>query len=251
MHLDGSTLALQTINLLVLCWLLRRFLYRPVLAVLDARRRQVADQLAEAAAAHDQAKSERAALEAERHGLSGQRDAILAAAADRADQLVRERLEQAQHQAATLIEEGRRAVVLEQARALADSKAATLDLATRMAGRLLAASPASVRAIVWIDLIEQHMAVLPAEERLALCRQIEDGGLLRVVTADSLPAAVQPTWRLRLGAALGCAVEPEFAVDPALLGGAELFFPAAILRFSWKDALANLRLELEKADAAG
>jgi F-type H+-transporting ATPase subunit b len=251
MHFDWSTLALQTINLLVLCWLLHRFLYRPVLGLLDARRRQVADQLAEAAAAHDQARSERAALEAERSGLPGQRDALLAAAVARADRLVRERLDQAQHQAATLLEEGRRALALEQARALEDSKAATLDLATRIAGRLLAASPASIRAIAWIDLIEQHVAALPGEERLALCRQIEDGGPLRVVTADSLPAAVQPLWRQRLGTALGCAVEPEFAVDPALLGGAELFFPAAILRFSWKDALANLRLELEKADAAG
>ncbi len=251
MHFDWSTLALQTINLLVLCWLLHRFLYRPVLGLLDARRRQVADQLAEAATAQDQARRERAALEAERDGLSGQRDAVLAAAAEKADRLLRERLDQAQRQAATLIEEGRRAIGQEQARALQDSKVATLDLATRIAGRLLAASPASVRAIAWIDLIEQHLAALPAEERLALCRQIQEGGKLRVVTADFLPTAVQPSWQQRLGAALGCAVEPEFAVDPALLGGAELFFPGAILRFSWKDALANLRLELEKADAAG
>ncbi|MEO0035300.1 MAG: synthase, partial [Pseudomonadota bacterium] len=38
MSLDWSSLALQTVNFLVLVWLLQRFLYRPVLAAIDRRR---------------------------------------------------------------------------------------------------------------------------------------------------------------------------------------------------------------------
>lgn len=38
MHLDPWTLALQTINVLVLVWLLAHFLFRPVAAIIAARR---------------------------------------------------------------------------------------------------------------------------------------------------------------------------------------------------------------------
>ncbi len=38
MHFDWSTLILQTIDVLVLLWLLRRFLFRPVVAIIEERR---------------------------------------------------------------------------------------------------------------------------------------------------------------------------------------------------------------------
>jgi len=40
----------------------------------------------------------------------------------------------------------------------------------------------------------------------------------------------------------------SFAVDPALVAGAELRFPVAILHFSWQSALAALRSEVEGHD---
>ena len=47
MHVDWSTLALQTVNFAILVWLLHRFLYRPVLRLLDARRAEIDKQYAE------------------------------------------------------------------------------------------------------------------------------------------------------------------------------------------------------------
>jgi len=41
MHFDWSTFALQTANFAILVWLLHRFLYRPVLRLLDARRAEI------------------------------------------------------------------------------------------------------------------------------------------------------------------------------------------------------------------
>jgi F-type H+-transporting ATPase subunit b len=41
MALDGWTIALQTVNFAILVWLLHRFLYRPVLRVIDARKAEV------------------------------------------------------------------------------------------------------------------------------------------------------------------------------------------------------------------
>ena len=51
MHFDWSTLILQTINVLVLLWLLRRFLFRPVAAIIAQRQAAAEKLLADAAAA--------------------------------------------------------------------------------------------------------------------------------------------------------------------------------------------------------
>ena len=59
MHFDWSTWALQTVNFAILVWLLHRFLYRPVLRLLDARRAEIDKQYAEA----HMAEARRAALD--------------------------------------------------------------------------------------------------------------------------------------------------------------------------------------------
>lgn len=48
MHIDWFTVAAQAINFLVLMWLLKRFLYKPILDAIAAREKHIADQLAEA-----------------------------------------------------------------------------------------------------------------------------------------------------------------------------------------------------------
>ena len=57
MHISLWNVALQTINFLVLVFLLQRFLYRPILAVIDERKRKVA--LEQAAAVTDRQQAER------------------------------------------------------------------------------------------------------------------------------------------------------------------------------------------------
>ena len=45
MQIDWFTVAAQTINFLVLMWLLKRFLYKPILNAIAAREKNIADQL--------------------------------------------------------------------------------------------------------------------------------------------------------------------------------------------------------------
>ena len=48
MELNWSTFALEIINFLILVWLLARFLYRPVLDIIDRRKQEINKQLADA-----------------------------------------------------------------------------------------------------------------------------------------------------------------------------------------------------------
>jgi F-type H+-transporting ATPase subunit b len=48
--IDWFTVGAQALNFLILVWLLKRYLYRPVLAAIDAREKTLAKKIADAAA---------------------------------------------------------------------------------------------------------------------------------------------------------------------------------------------------------
>ena len=48
MLIDLFTVGAQALNFLVLVWLLKRFLYKPILNALDAREKRIARELADA-----------------------------------------------------------------------------------------------------------------------------------------------------------------------------------------------------------
>jgi F-type H+-transporting ATPase subunit b len=58
MLIDWFTVAAQAINFLILVWLLKRFLYKPVLSAVDAREKLIAAELTDAAAKKEEARKE-------------------------------------------------------------------------------------------------------------------------------------------------------------------------------------------------
>ena len=48
MLIDWFTVIAQVVNFLILVWLLKRFLYRPILDAIDAREKRIASELADA-----------------------------------------------------------------------------------------------------------------------------------------------------------------------------------------------------------
>jgi F-type H+-transporting ATPase subunit b len=245
MQFDWSTLALQTINFAILVWLLHRFLYKPVLRLLDARRAEIDKQYAEAHAAEAQAKDQLAATAADQAGIAAERAAAMAGAAADAEKAAAARHAQAEHETAALLDESRKILATERIQALAEARRCALDLGADIAARLLAETPTKLRAEAWIESIERYLAGLSSGERNALGRQVADGAKLTVTTASALPAGTADDWCGRLHRALGGDVPIDFAVDPALIGGAELHFPNAVLRFSWQSVLAAMRTEIE------
>jgi F-type H+-transporting ATPase subunit b len=245
MHFDWSTLALQIVNFTVLVWLLHRFLYKPVLLLVEARRAEVERHYAEAHAAEAKARDALAALQADRAGIAAEREAALKTAAAHAEDVASGRRVQAERDAAELLDGARKTLAREREHALAEAQQAALDLGTALAERLLADMPEQLRTDAWIERIEQYLSRLPKAELDALVHPHNSGAALTVVTAAPLPAPVVELWRGRLRGSLGNGIALAFDVDPRLVAGAELHFPDAILRFSWQSALAALCAEVE------
>jgi F-type H+-transporting ATPase subunit b len=249
MQFDWWTLALQTANFAVLVWLLHRFLYRPVLRLIDKRRAEIEKQFGEAAAAEATAKAGMAAIQAERSTIAAERDAALKSAAAQAGQITKDRLDRAKQDATAFLASARATLAAERRDALETAQRTALDLGTEIARRLLAEMPMRLRAEAWLEQIERHLASLPKNELGDLAAQARDVALV-VVTAGTLPDETKQIWRDQLHAVLGDGIGTTFAVDTSLIAGAELRFENAILRFSWHSMVAAMRAEIEHHDTA-
>lgn len=100
MSIDWITVAAQIANFLILVWLLKRFLYRPILDGIDARESEIADRMSEAARVRQSAEAEGAhyqeQLSAFHSGQSAMIDSLRQKAEDERDALLaeaREKLE--------------------------------------------------------------------------------------------------------------------------------------------------------------
>lgn len=84
MLIDWFTVAAQIVNFLILVWLLKRFLYRPILDAIDARERRIAKELAEADAKKSAAQQERDEFQRKNDEFEQQRAALLNTATEEA-----------------------------------------------------------------------------------------------------------------------------------------------------------------------
>src|SRR5450631_2538240 len=85
MLIDWFTVAAQVVNFLILVWLLKRFLYRPILDAIDAREKQIAKELADADAKKAEAQKERDEFQRKNEEFDQQRAALLTKATDEAN----------------------------------------------------------------------------------------------------------------------------------------------------------------------
>lgn len=244
MTIDWWTLGLQTVNVLILIWILARFLFRPVAKIIAERQAaahaaldQAQAARAEAEAARDTAKAETVAIAQTRAELLAkaqdeakrEREHLLAAArteADKARADARAELER--------IREDGRTAITDEAAALA------ADIAARLVGRL----PDTARIDGFIDGLVTAVTDLPEATRGG----IGATGPVRLRAARTLTGGERARLETRLGEALGHAVTLDIAPDPALIAGLELDAPHAVVRNHFRADLDRIAAELARDD---
>lgn len=100
MSIDWITVSAQIINFLILVWLLRRFLYQPVIQAMDEREQRIAEQLNEAQAREQKADEEVQHYHEKMKELDRTRDKILANAQEKAEQQKKQLLDEARKEVA-------------------------------------------------------------------------------------------------------------------------------------------------------
>jgi F-type H+-transporting ATPase subunit b len=160
---DLPKLAFQIINFLLLLYLLNRFLFKRVFALLDERQARIKKGLEDAeAAARDRevarAEREAAVAEARKEG-----QALVARATKMADDARNEILADARAEAEKLTSRARDEIGAEKERAIAELRTQVADLALDAAGKLVAAQ---MDAKTQRRLVEEFLAeVKPSPDR--------------------------------------------------------------------------------------
>ncbi|CAN2536020.1 ATP+synthase+subunit+b [Methylocapsa aurea] len=238
MQIDWWTLGLQTVNALVLIWLLSRFLFRPIASILAEREATARRLLDDAAAAKASALSleerARAAVDAMAADRAATIHAATTEAKDARDQLLVAARADADRMRSDMRAEIERA---ERSARRAEAERASL-LAVDIARRLLGRLPASSRVAGFIDGLADAVAALPETARADFAARGEP-----ILTAPRpLTAEEDALCRGRLESALGHPLQFALRVDPTLLAGLELENAHTSIRNS-------LRADLEQISA--
>ena len=152
---DGWKLLFQVINFLLLLYLLNRFLFKPVLKLLDERESRIKKGLEDAeAAAHDRelAHAER---EAAMDEARKEAQAMIARATKIADDSRAEILAEARAQAEKVTSRATGEITAEKERAMAELRATVADLALEAAARLVRSD---MNATTQRRLVEEFLA---------------------------------------------------------------------------------------------
>lgn len=238
MSFDLTTFALEVLNFLVLVWLLQRFFYRPVLAVIERRR-------AEGAAVLDTAR----ALQEDAQALKAEYEARLARAAEERERAMAKldgeiAIERARRLAAVDTEADaerlRRDALEAKERSDRDAERErqALALAARFATRLLdrVASPELEDKLV--ELAQTDLQSLDADRRSALQAALaRPGAGIKVLSAYPLGPARRAALSAALGHGVGPTPTPEFGEDPTLKAGLCITAGPWVLTASLRDEL--------------
>ena len=251
MHFDPWTLALQAANFLALVWLLHRFLYRPVLGIIAARKAATDKLIADARAEKAAAEELRQSLEGQRAAIAQERDAALKAAREAADAESKAVLAKARADADALGSEAKATFERERAQIARTVGRDAARLSVSIVRRLLQEAPAAAVQEVLLDLVCDDVRSLPADSRKQIAaRAAADKLALVVVTATALDKRTADRIGASLSEALGAPATPTFRVDKALIAGVEVHFPFTILRRSWSEDLKRIEAELNDDDHA-
>jgi F-type H+-transporting ATPase subunit b len=248
MRIDWWTLALQTANVLILIWLLSRFLFRPVAEIVARRQDQANKLLADAAAVQHQADEARAELERARANIAMDRDKVIAdahtaAEAERAALLARANEEMTKLRAEADAAISRDRVAME--KTLIDR---TRELSVAIARRLLGRVTPATSVDIFLPGLSQQMQALSPQERAGFMAARGENKSVEIVTAA--PLATEEAERIRdaIAEAFGGTPALAFRSEPAVIAGIELHSRHAVLRNSWRGDLDRIREELNRVD---
>jgi F-type H+-transporting ATPase subunit b len=135
--INWALLVAQLFNVILLVWLLSRFLYQPVLNMLNERTRRIQDSLRDAEQVKVQLANARKDYDAELARARQEAAGILAQAQERAKVQEQEIIAQARQEAERIRNEGREQAVQEREQLLRDLKDQVADLVTITATRVL------------------------------------------------------------------------------------------------------------------
>jgi len=241
MLIDWFTVAAQALNFLILVWLMKRFLYKPILNAIDAREKLIAKELADADAKKSEAQKEHEEFQKKNEEFDQQRAALLTKATDEAktererllddarkaaDALSAKRQESLSHDAQNLNQAISR---LTQKEVFAITRKALTDLATTSLEERMG------------EVFDRRLRELDGKSKSVLgdaLRKNSEPALIR--STFDLPAAQRAAIQNALNETFSAEIHIRFETAPDLVSGIELTTNGQKVGWTIADYLASL-----------
>ena len=259
MLIDWFTVGAQLVNFVILLWLMKRFLYQPILAAIDAREKRIAGELAAAERSKTEAQHQRDEFQSKNDEFEQQRATLFTQAREDADAERRTLIEEARLAAdalatkrqATLHDETKALVLAVQQRAQSEVFAIARQALSDLASVSLETSICAV--------FVAHLRALEGEQKAALAvalkgaatvgaERLPDNTASRILirSAFDLPSAQRSAIQQTISEHFGITPALRYESTPELVSGIELVVSGAKVSWSIGDYLQSLDREINK-----
>lgn len=242
MLIDWFTVGAQALNFLILVWLMKRYLYHPVLNAIDAREKRIAAQIADAEAKEAVATKERDDFQHKNEEFEKQRAELLAKATDEA-RSERQRLMETARKAADAMSAKREESLQNEARNLKQA------ISQRTQQEVFVIVRKTLGDLATTDLEERMVEVFtrrlreldgPAKEKLAAAIKTSSEPAI-VRSAFELPPEKRASIQKAINEMFPADVQLRFETAPDLVSGIELNASGQKLAWSISDYLTGLQ----------
>ena len=241
MLIDWFTVGAQALNFLILVWLMKRFLYKPILHAIDEREKRIATELADADKKEAEAQKERDEYQHKNEEIDQRRAALLSKATDEA-QAERQRLLDEARKAADALSAKRQETLRNDAHNLnqairrrtqqevfAIARKALMDLATTSLEERLG------------EVFTRRLRELDGQAKAGLAEALKtasDPALVR--SAFDLPAEERAAIQHALDETFSAEIHIRFETAPVVISGIELTTNGQKVAWSIADYLTSL-----------
>lgn len=249
MHIDWFTVIAQAINFLVLMWLLKRFLYKPILNAIAAREKNIADRFADAKAKENAAEKEQADFKKKSDAFDKQKTVLMTGARKEAVAAREKLLTEAQEEADALRVQCKEALKDEE-------RDLSQEIITRTKQEIFAVAAKALHDLADVSLEAQMCTVfvaqlqsLPEKEKQTLVAAFKDySPSTFIASAFTLSPAQRKEIKAALHKISGANKEKlQFKVVPELVSGIELSVSGHKLAWSIADYLEALEKSVDES----
>lgn len=245
MKIDWFTVAAQALNFILLVWMMRRFLYKPILNVIDEREKRIAAELENAEKKQADAKIEQYKFQQKNEEFDLHRTDLFGKAKDEAQTLHRKLLDEARTTAEMLRSKQRESLRNE-------TNSLHQEIVRRTQQEVFAIARKTLMDLADVNLEELVSAVLvtrlaemgdQAKAEVAAMKDATDSVLVR--SAFDLPPKQRAAIQNSLNETFSAEINLQFETAPSLIAGIELNVNGYKVAWSIAEYLASMENSID------
>lgn len=244
MGIDWITVSAQAINFLVLVWLLKRFLYQPVIKAMDAREQKIRGRMEDAAAQERAALKEAQKYWAKAAALKQQQEKILEQARQEARRTCKQMLDAAREDTARARANWMQEVREEKLHFFEGLRRQTLTAIEAIARKAIGdLADANLEACM----VQAFIRRLPALDQTARESLAGASEPACIASSSELAAALQTQLTAAIQDLIGNPLAVTYTTNPDLGCGIELVWAGERISWNLSDYLTELDANIDKA----